>query len=84
MKVFVTKYALSRGVLEIEGEISEGIPSMFVRRGEWASAFFKPYWHENWGDAVCHAEELRQKAIRAAERKIKKLRDMSFATVGHV
>lgn len=80
MKAYITKYALTDGIEEAEGELSpEG--NLFKRNGLdwfWSPYVRKPDWHETREDAVKRANEMRDKAIKSAEKKLSKLRKMRF------
>lgn len=81
MKVWITKYALTLGIIEIEGEPlgtsfatkDQRFPldknDFFIRQG---------YWFENKKDAINDADEMRQKEIESLKKQIKKLEEMKF------
>ena len=80
MKAFITKYALTSGILEVEGENKPDTPKMFVSRpvGSFAQFYHKPFWHETLEEAQAHAETLRLAKIGSLEKQMKKLRSLSF------
>ena len=79
MKVWITKYALTDGIIEAEGE-PYGL--------EWVSAscdngcrcndFEQGEWFDTKERAIKKAEEMRQKKIGSLKRQIKKLEKMRF------
>lgn len=77
MKVWITKYALTRGILEKEVEdCGDGM----VREKE---SFFPAYyhgtdWHTDKQSAVAKAEEMRKKKIASLKKQIDKLEKMKF------
>jgi len=82
VKVWITKYALSQGILEAEGTQTE-TPTMIRVRGKntdlsvYDSYFHKPYWHLSPVDAAEHAKHLVDKKLASLikqEKKLKKLR----------
>lgn len=83
MKVFVTKYALSAGIQEVEAqEITEKGYMRPVKNNpyqwlEWVS-FDKKYWHHTREEAVDAAEEQRKKKIASLRKHIEKLEKMKF------
>jgi len=80
MKAYITKYALTTGIEETGGELSPEY-KLFKRTGpewSWAPYYHKPDWHETREDAVKRANEMRDKAIKSAEKKLAKLRKMRF------
>lgn len=79
MKVWITKYALTRGIIEDEGEPC-GL--------EWVSAswdngyrcndFEQGEWFDTKERAIQKAEEMRQKKIASLKKQIEKLDRMRF------
>lgn len=79
-KVYITKYALSRGILEKEAKISDfgcGRLRAFCN-GDYSSygigseAFFEKE------DAIKNSEERRNKKIESLKKKINKLENLKF------
>ena len=79
MKVWITKYALTDGIIEAEGK-----PYGF----EWVSAswdngfrcsvFGQGEWFDTKERAIAKAEEMRQKKIASLKKRIEKLEEMRF------
>ena len=79
MKVWITKYALTDGIIEAEGE-PYGL--------EWVSAswdsgyrcgdFEQGEWFDTKERAIKKAEEMRQKKIASLKNQIEKLERMRF------
>lgn len=79
MKVWITRYALTDGIIEAEGE-PYGL--------EWVSAswdggyrcgdFEQGEWFDTKERAIQKAEEMRQKKIESLKKQIKKLEEMRF------
>ena len=77
MKVWITKYALTDGIIEAEGE-PYGL--------EWVSAswdngclcnnFEQGEWFDTRERAIQKAEEMRQKKIESLKNQIKKLEEI--------
>ncbi|HAO26757.1 MAG TPA: hypothetical protein DCQ68_01865 [Chryseobacterium indologenes] len=79
MTVYVTKFALTKGIIESEGEIVEGNSKMLRTTIDLYQAFvFKPDWYENKNEAINRAEEMRNKKIASLENQIKKLKKIKF------
>ena len=79
MKVWITKYALARGIKEIEcedcgngavKEIWNPFPTFY--HGEDSE------WHRTKECAIQKAEEMRQKKIESLKNQIEKLEGMRF------
>lgn len=80
MKVWITKYALTRGIIEADGELTSSDSVIILNRGlslptYW---FYKGDWHSNKQSAIKKAEEMRQKKIESLKKQIKKLEEMRF------
>ena len=85
MKVWITKYALTDGV--IEAQQIPNVPcggkeyAFFVdENDQYFTGFYIPYrelfWDKN--SAIKKAEEMRQKKIESLKKQIKKLEEMRF------
>lgn len=90
MKVWITEYALSRGIIEAEGgfmekdeaEMLKGMPKpkrICVRYENQPKRFFvKPHWHMNSWDAACRAVDMREARIKSLELQIARLKTLKF------
>ncbi len=80
MKVFVTKYALTDGILEKEVEININISDRMVTevKGNYRNSFHKPFWHLTKDEAIIHAEQLRTRKIISLKKKIIQLEKLTF------
>lgn len=78
MKVWITRYALTKGIVETEGEILQD-KSLKVTSGEYRGAWF---WHKDFElteeDAKVRAEEMRMKKIDSLKKRILKLEKKKF------
>ena len=74
MVVYITKYALTRGI--IEKEVTMIRPTMV--RADNYNYYHKPYWHETKEEAIKHAEEMRVKAIASTKKRLEALEKLSF------
>jgi hypothetical protein len=74
MRVYVTKYALTKGIQEYEGELVPGHPNMVKT----PALIYKPFWHEKHKESVEHANLLRSRKLLSLKRKIIKLENLSF------
>jgi len=75
--VWITKYALTQGILEKEVEIEDNVVSVIKNSGE---VYFDEGkdWHRTKESAVKRAEEMRLKKIINVEKQLQKLKDMKF------
>lgn len=78
MKVFITQYALTGGIKEIEVEFSSNFPTMVTDAKNSLANYHKPDWHLQKSDALKQAEKMRQAKIISLEKRLKKLKDMKF------
>jgi len=72
MKVYITKYALTKGVIEMEVNISHA-STMVVANDRFRTTYHKPFWHENEQDAIIHANKMRENKINSLQKQIDKL-----------
>ena len=85
MKVWITKYALTDGIIEaqqIPGSACDGKEYAFFagKNSQYITDFYIPYeelfWDKN--SAIVKAEEMRQKKIESLKKQIKNLEEMRF------
>ena len=80
MKVWITKYALTKGIIEADGELTSSESVSILNRGlslptHW---FYKGDWHSDKQTAIKKAEEMRQNKIVSLKKQIEKLEGMRF------
>ena len=77
MKVWITKYALTDGIIEADGvRTTQGV--YIANSGLNTDWFYGSDWHSNKQSAINKAEEMRQKEVESLKKKIKKLEGMRF------
>ena len=78
--VWVTKYALTKGIIEAEAIItSDDSVSIMDFNSELSMPwFYKGSWHRTKEDAVKRAEEMRKKKIESLKKQIEKLEKLKF------
>lgn len=76
MKVFITQYALTRGIFEAECEITGDMAVQ--KNGHLHMYFHKSDWHKTMDAAVRQAESMRTKKITSLQKQIAKLRELKF------
>jgi len=78
-KVWITKYALTQGILEKEADNAnvEGLIYIIGNRTETYINEGKD-WHKTKEIAIKHAEEMRKRKIANVEKQLQKLKDMKF------
>ena len=78
VKAWITTYALTKGIMQEEGEIDHNIRSeRFSYYGGQAAAYDNN-WHRTREAAVKRAEEMRMKKIASVEKQLEKLKKMRF------
>lgn len=79
MKVFVTKYALTQGIIEKEADFFLDGVSMIKVRGPYSFEYYhKPFWHETMEEAIAHAETIRDKKLKSIENQMKRIESIKF------
>lgn len=84
MKAWITKYALTKGIQEIEAEVCENVSADMIKDLSY-EARWQPYyhgegreWHRTRSGAIARAEEMRQKKIASLKKQIKKFEALRF------
>jgi hypothetical protein len=81
IKVWITKYALTTGIMEKDVIVEEDLPAIACDR---STPFVSYYhgegkeWHRTKESAINKAEEMRIRKIRSLRNQIIKLEKMSF------
>jgi glutamyl-tRNA reductase len=72
--VYISKYALTEGIFEKEGDISDDFPELFLwyKKGEW---------HHTLEEAQAKAEQMRIKKIASLQKQLAKLEKLSFTVI---
>jgi len=82
MTVYITKYTLTRGILEVEAlpviERGQIIGVAFTIPGFCRQRAFRNDWHSTKTDAKAQAETMRLKAISTLNKKLRKLESLTF------
>lgn len=79
-KVFVTKYALTEGIIELEVEFRPEFPQMVVSVGNHHRCFHGEgkEWHRDRTQAVLRAEEMRKAKLVSIAKQAKRLQAKVF------
>lgn len=81
MKVWITRYALTSGIYEVEATIYERNPGMVSYRmppGSFLQFAHGKDWHVMRETAVARAEEMKVAKIQSLEKQIKKVSKITF------
>ncbi len=76
MKVWITKYALTRGLFEIDAKVDGKYASGPDPAGNWK--IFTREWTKTREEAVKVAEQMKTRRIASLRRSMKKLEEMKF------
>ena len=78
MKVYITKYALTAGIIEADAEILKG--DMILINGDWNRCFHGEGkdWHRTFEEAYKKAEQMRIKKIASLKKQLSKYEKMRF------
>lgn len=78
MRVWITKYALSKGIFECEAEVCSDInPAMIDARSH--GYYHGHDWHRSYDAAVVRAEDMRRAKIKSLEKQLAKLEALDFS-----
>lgn len=77
MKVFITKYALTQGIIEIDDAEICSIAEKMISSPKYGY-FFEKEWHDTQAEAIAFAEEMRIKKIASLKKQIAKLEKINF------
>ncbi len=79
MKVYITKYALSQGIFEMDVE-RQSEDGKLVCGKSWNQSYHGQgvEWCKTKAEAIARAEEMRQKKIASLKKQIEKLEKMKF------
>lgn len=83
MKVYITKYALTKGIQECEGQINGTGERyiFFVPEGLEKVTYgwqYKPDWHTSKERAIERAEQMRSLKIESLKKQLRKLENLKF------
>jgi len=80
MKIFVTRYVLTKGILVFEAEAAEGCENMVVVKGgagRFRTYFHKPYWYTSLDEAIAHARKILEKKVSSLETSLMKFQSIT-------
>lgn len=78
MKVYITKYWLTKGIIEKEGDIVYKDSLFKSNNSRYAEYFHKNQFFLTMEEAKKHCEVLRFKKIKILEGQIKKIEEIKF------
>lgn len=81
MKVYISKYALTTGIIEIEAEICENVSTDMIKDINRKSDYYHgegKQWHKSKEAAIKKAELMKDKKIAALRKQLESLTKMTF------
>lgn len=80
-KAYITKYALTSGIISVESEISNTLPFMLCyKAGGYTNYSYGEgvEWHRTIESAITRSESMRLSKIKSLEKSIEKMKSMKF------
>lgn len=85
IKIWISKYALSVGIEEVEAEFDDAYPNMVRipsdKIGYYTRYFHGTDWHRTREGAVQRAENMRIRKLNSLNKQLKKLKEIKFDEV---
>ena len=80
MKVWITKYALTKGIFEAEVEPATDNPGLVgVRNGGFQYHYFhRPHWHESREAAVQQAKKMKLEKLSSLRKQLERIENLDF------
>lgn len=75
MKAFITRYALTTGIMTFDGKVED---KMFSTKENYARCFHGKDWHLDLESAKERAEEMRIAKLQSLDKQIKKISALKF------
>ena len=79
MKIYVTRYALTKGIIEIDAEYVKGSYWGKLSKEHFADLYRPSEAFEGFSDAQKAAESMRKKKIASIKKQLAKLEKMEFS-----
>lgn len=77
IKVWISKYALTKGVYEEEVRMNNRFPSTCSSIAHW-KLYHRGEWHNDKTDAISRAEELRKLKLKSLKSQLEKIENLKF------
>ncbi len=76
---FITKYALTRGIIEEEVEDCFDTRSTMVRGADRRSYYHENDWHQSREQAIARAEKMRADKLKSLDKQRKRIEGLKFS-----
>lgn len=77
MRAWITKYALTDGVFEVDGEATQS-GCLRYKSGDYYSFVSGGDWHPTREQAVARAEDMRIRKLKSLDNQIKRVSSLRF------
>ena len=77
MEVWITRYALTKGIIKKEAHTTHS-KSMICVNGKFPEYFHSNDWHETKEAAIVKAEDMKDKKIASLKKQLKKMENLTF------
>lgn len=83
-KVYITKYALTSGIIERYGILCKESANMVeclnddLSKTQYGCYYHGKDWHRTKESAIAQAEEMREKKLKSLNKKISKIKNLKF------
>ena len=78
MKVWITKYALSKGIYSIDAEKTHTVNMIIGKANGYADCYHGDEWHKTSPAAITRAKEMQVKKIASLKKQLKKIKSLTF------
>lgn len=80
VRVWVTKWALTKGILCVDAEVSpDGMFAAWGPERSWRRQYaYGKQWHRSREDAIEHANRMREKHLANLAKRMERVRALSF------
>jgi len=80
--IYVTKYALTQGVLRFDDAEVINDVAVIRQTGCYDTYFHKNQWHRTFEEAKAQAEDMRRRKMASVKKQLAKLEAMTFDAPG--
>lgn len=79
-QIWVTKYALTQGILKCEAEIKDvdDYCAVAYHGSSYPTYYHRPFWHLTEEAAIEHAKRMKEKRIKNLQKQLQKLEKLQF------
>lgn len=79
MQIWITHYALTKGIQQFDGKPTSTEGMVQVKLGDYTSYFHKPHWHINKEDAADQAKKMKDAKLKSLKKQIERIEKLNFS-----